>query len=80
MRRARPRGSRACLPAPGIESRDELIGRRLRAVADSLCGGSLSPLLTHLVEGRGLSEEERRELRALVEKLDHKKSGSRTSG
>ena len=34
-------------------NRDELIGRRLRAVADSLCGGSLSPLLTHLVEGRG---------------------------
>ena len=53
-------------------NRDELIGRRLRAVADSLCGGSLSPLLTHLVEGRGLSEKERRELRALVEKLDHK--------
>jgi BlaI family transcriptional regulator, penicillinase repressor len=52
-------------------NRDELIGRRLRAVADSLCGGSLSPLLTHLVEGRGLSEQERRELRALVEKLDH---------
>ena len=53
-------------------NRDELIGRRLRAVADSLCGGSLSPLLTHLVEGRGLSEKERRELRALVEKLDRK--------
>jgi BlaI family transcriptional regulator, penicillinase repressor len=55
-------------------NRDDLIGRRLRAVADSLCGGSLSPLLTHLVEGRGLSEQERRELRALVEKLDRKKS------
>src|SRR5262245_6532819 len=50
--------------------RDELIGRRLRAVADSLCGGSLSPLLTHLVEGKGLSDQERRELRALIEKLD----------
>jgi BlaI family transcriptional regulator, penicillinase repressor len=50
--------------------RGELIGRRLRAVADALCGGSLTPLLTHLVEGRGLSERERRELRALIEKLD----------
>jgi BlaI family transcriptional regulator, penicillinase repressor len=59
-------------------NRDELIGRRLRAVADSLCGGSLSPLLTHLVEGRGLSERERRELRALVEKLDRTKNDSRT--
>jgi BlaI family penicillinase repressor len=53
-------------------NRDELIGRRLRAVADSLCGGSLSPLLTHLVERRDLSEQERRELRALVEKLNRK--------
>jgi predicted transcriptional regulator len=54
-------------------NRDDLIGRRLRAVADSLCGGSLSPLLTHLVEGRGLSEAERRELRALIGRLDRKR-------
>jgi BlaI family penicillinase repressor len=53
--------------------RDELIGRRLRAVADSLCGGSLSPLLTHLVQRKGLSEAERRELRALIDQLDRKK-------
>jgi BlaI family transcriptional regulator, penicillinase repressor len=53
--------------------RDELIGRRLRAVADSLCGGSLSPLLTHLVQGKGLSEEERRELRSLIDQLDRKR-------
>jgi BlaI family penicillinase repressor len=53
--------------------RDQLIGRRLRAVADALCGGSLSPLLTHLVEGHGLSQKERRELRALIEKLDRNK-------
>jgi len=53
--------------------RDELIGRRLRAVADSLCGGSLAPLLTHLVEGRGLSRAERAELRALVDRLDRTK-------
>jgi BlaI family penicillinase repressor len=60
-------------------NRDDLIGRRLRAVADSLCGGSLSPLLTHLVEGRGLTDKERRELRALVEKLDRKKSNRPTT-
>ena len=57
-------------------NRDELIGRRLRAVADSLCGGSLSPLLTHLVEGHGLSAIERRELRALIDKLDRKSESS----
>jgi predicted transcriptional regulator len=53
--------------------RDELIARRLRAVADSLCGGSLSPLLTYLVEGRGLSESERRELRVLIDRLDRRR-------
>jgi BlaI family penicillinase repressor len=52
--------------------RDVLIGRRLRAVADALCGGSLTPLLTHLVEGQGLSAKERRELRALIHRLDRK--------
>ncbi len=53
--------------------REELIGRRLRAVADSLCGGSLSPILTHLVEGKGISDKERRELRALIDHLDRKR-------
>jgi len=53
--------------------RSELIGRRLRAVADALCGGSLTPLLTHLVEGQGMSQAERRELRSLIERLDRKK-------
>jgi BlaI family transcriptional regulator, penicillinase repressor len=56
-----------------LVDRDELIGRRLRAVADSLCGGSLTPLLTHLVEAKGLSPEEHRELRALIGKLDRRK-------
>ncbi|MDR3636085.1 MAG: BlaI/MecI/CopY family transcriptional regulator [Isosphaeraceae bacterium] len=50
--------------------RDALIGRRLRAVADSLCGGSVAPLLTHLVEREGLTDKELSELRALVKKLD----------
>ena len=69
---ARDRGGPVHVFRAAID-RDDLIGRRLRAVADSLCGGSLSPLLTHLVEGRGLSEKERRELRALVDKLDRKR-------
>jgi predicted transcriptional regulator len=54
-------------------NRRELIGRRLRAVADALCGGSLAPLLTHLVEGEGMSQEERKELRSLIDRLDRKK-------
>jgi predicted transcriptional regulator len=54
-------------------NREELIGRRLRAVANALCNGSLSPLLTHLVERQRLSERERRELRALIDRLDRKR-------
>src|SRR5437870_4599997 len=30
-------------------SREDLIGRRLQTMAEKLCGGSLTPLLTHLV-------------------------------
>jgi predicted transcriptional regulator len=47
--------------------RDDLIGRRLRAVAEKLCGGSLTPLLTHLMSVERLSPTERDELRALLD-------------
>lgn len=51
--------------------RESLIGLRLRAVAESLCGGSLAPLLSNLVEQSGaLAEADRRALRDLVERLD----------
>ncbi len=66
---ARDRGGGAHVFRAAVD-RDELINRRLRAVADTLCGGSLTPLLTHLVRGRRLSERERQELRALIEQLD----------
>ncbi len=55
--------------------RDEVIGRRLRDVAEQLCGGSLTPLLTHLVRTRRLSARERQELRALIDELDDKRKG-----
>src|SRR5262249_38271423 len=55
--------------------RGELIGRRLRAVADALCGGSLTPLLTHLVQGGQMTENDRRELRSLIDQLDRKNRG-----
>src|SRR5947209_6163913 len=50
--------------------RDDLIGRRLRDVAEKLCGGSLTPLLTHLMRTKRLSARERQELRALIDELD----------
>lgn len=47
--------------------RDELIGRRLRALADKLCGGSLVPIVSHLARNRRLTAKERRALRELID-------------
>ena len=47
-------------------SRDDFIGGQLKVVADRLCGGSVTPLLTHLLKTEALSEDERKELRKLL--------------
>jgi predicted transcriptional regulator len=65
----RNRGSWAHVYNAAI-SRDQWISRRLEAVAQRLCGGSLTPLLTSLVRTRRLSAKERQELRDLIEELD----------
>ena len=62
-------------------AREDLIGRRLQDMAEKLCGGSLTPLLTHLVKQRRLSSQERDDLRRLIEELDsrgHRESGVRS--
>ena len=50
--------------------RGELIGRRLREMADKLCGGSVAPLVTNLVESRALTPREIGQLRELIDRLD----------
>jgi len=65
----RQRGARAHV-FEAIVDRDALIGRELRSVAEKLCGGSVTPLLTHLVRTQRLSARERAELRALIDELD----------
>jgi predicted transcriptional regulator len=50
--------------------RDQLIGRRLRAMADELCGGSLATLLTGLVRSQPLKPAEIQELRELIDRAD----------
>jgi BlaI family transcriptional regulator, penicillinase repressor len=50
--------------------RDDLIGSRLQGIAEQLCEGSLTPLLTHLVRREHLTEADRRQLRELIESLD----------
>lgn len=63
-----------------IVDRDAVIGQRLRSVAEKLCGGSVTPLLTHLVRGQSLTAEERKELRSLIEELDQQESIEEASG
>jgi|SRR5262245_21638821 BlaI family penicillinase repressor len=55
--------------APGLD-RDQLIGRRLRSLAETLCDGSLTPLLTHLARAGDLTEEDRQALRAIIEESE----------
>ncbi len=62
--------------APAV-SREELISRRLRAVADKLCEGSLTPLLTNLIQTQQLSARELQELRDFIDDL---KQPTRTKG
>lgn len=58
--------------------RDDLIGRRLKTMAETLCGGSLQPLLTHLVRNTRLTEQDRQSLRALLDELEQEKRGTRS--
>src|SRR5262245_30644623 len=58
-------------------SRDDYIGGQLRVMAEKLCGGSLTPLLTHLLQVERLSAEERRELRRLLNQTDRPKPPDR---
>jgi predicted transcriptional regulator len=52
-------------------SREVYMGEQIRAMADRLCGGSLTPVLTHLLQTEHLSAEDRKALRRLL-----KESGS----
>lgn len=53
--------------------REELVARRLRATADELCDGSLTPLITQLVSSARFSREELAELRRLVDRLSRRR-------
>lgn len=53
--------------------RESLIARQLQSTADKLCQGDLHPLLTSLVQARGLTVDDRKSLRGLLDKLDREK-------
>lgn len=69
--RGEPRG-RAHTYVARID-RDALIAQQLQSTANKLCQGSLTPLLTHLVNGASLSRDELDELRALVDGASRKR-------
>lgn len=56
-------------------AREEMIERRLRSAARDLCEGSLTPLLTHLVDRAGLRPDELRSLRELVDRRARRRAG-----
>lgn len=49
--------------------RDELVGQRLRTLAESLCEGSVTPLLTQLAQHERLSKKQQTALLALIDEL-----------
>lgn len=66
---ARDRSAAVHVFFPQVE-RETLVGRRLEAVAASLCDGSFGPLLTHLVQAKKLSPAEREALRSLIDEIE----------
>jgi BlaI family penicillinase repressor len=61
-------------------SREALLDRRLRDLAEELCDGTTSPLLLALVEGGRLTEEEVRRLRQMLDELEKGPAGPRPRG
>lgn len=49
--------------------RDELVGQRLRVIAESLCDGSVTPLLTQLAQHERLTKKQQAALMALIDEL-----------
>jgi predicted transcriptional regulator len=61
----RDRSATAHTFEPTVE-RDEIIGHRLEQVAETLCGGSLTPLLMHLAGRTRLKPSEREAIEKLI--------------
>ncbi len=61
----RDRSTTAHTFEPTVE-RDEIIGHRLEQVSETLCGGSLTPLLMHLAGRTRLKPSEREALHQLI--------------
>jgi len=60
--------------------RDQLIGRKLKTMADELCGGSVIPMVTNLVRSKKLKPEELQSLRDLLNDLSKPTKPGRRGG
>ena len=60
-------------------SRERLLSRRLRDLAEQWCDGTSSPLLLALVEGQQFTPEEIRQFRRLLDELEKPPSRKRRS-
>lgn len=52
-----------------LVSRDEYASTQMESLVDRLSGGSLAPLITHLVEEKKISQDEIQRLRKLLDDL-----------
>jgi len=64
---------------PAVD-RETLIGHRLRQTAEKLCGGSMTPILTHLLKADLLSDEERQELHTFLSQLEQRTPATTEAG
>lgn len=56
-------------------TRDDYAGSQLETLADKLTGGSIAPLITHLIDQKRISPEEVERLRAILDEDDPAKGG-----
>lgn len=52
-----------------VRTREDLVGRRLETLVETLCDGTISPLLTHLSTAEDLTAKQQETLRRLVREL-----------
>jgi len=63
-----------------IVARDDLIGQRLQTVAETLCDGSLTPLLMHLAGAARLTPAQREMLRRMLDEPKKQARSKRPRG
>lgn len=61
-------------------TREEYAGRQLESLTDKLTGGSLAPVITHLLEQKRISRGEIERLRAILDEAGGDRRGGRRGG